>query len=111
MPVSTVDEYIKAQQSPQREICQKLREIILKTLPGIKEGMKWGVPSYANGTYYLVALKDHVNLGISLRYVPNEKRALLDVIGKMTGHVEFASLDSIDEPRISTLLNLAIKKS
>jgi len=51
--------------------------------------MKWGVPSYDDGVYYLVALKDHVNLGVSLKGIPVEKRALLDVIGKTTGHVEF----------------------
>ncbi len=110
MPVSSVDEYIKAQQSPQREICHKLREIILRTFPSIKEGMKWGVPSYGDGVYYLVALKDHVNLGVSLKGIPVEKRALLDVIGKTTGHVEFASLGSIDEARVSMLLNLPVKR-
>jgi hypothetical protein len=28
--------------------------------------MKWGVPTYYGGTYYIVALKDHVNLGFSV---------------------------------------------
>jgi hypothetical protein len=29
--------------------------------------MKWGVPAYGDRKYYIVALKDHVNLGFSLK--------------------------------------------
>ena len=39
-----VDDYIEKQKSPQKEICQELRKIILKTFPDIKEEMKLGVP-------------------------------------------------------------------
>jgi hypothetical protein len=45
----------------------RLRTIIFRTFPGIKEEMKWGVPSYAEGKYYIVALKTHVNLGFSIK--------------------------------------------
>ena len=51
-----VSQYIEKQNSPQKEICQKLREIILKTFPSIREEMKWGVPNYGD-LYYFVALK------------------------------------------------------
>jgi hypothetical protein len=43
-----VDEYIKKQKSPQKEICRKLREIILDTVPGITEEMRVGVPCYGS---------------------------------------------------------------
>ena len=68
-----VDEYIETQKSPQKEICIKLRAIIFKTFPDIKEEMKWGVPSYAGGKYYFVALKTHVNLGFSIKGLSKEK--------------------------------------
>jgi hypothetical protein len=58
-----VDSYISKQKSPQKEVCQKLRELIHKTLPEIKEEMKWGVPTFGGGKFYIVALKDHVNFG------------------------------------------------
>jgi len=61
-----VEEYIEKQKSPQKEICKKLRKIILKTFPDTKEEMKLGVPWY-EGKYYIVALKTHVNLGFSLK--------------------------------------------
>jgi len=44
-----IDEYIKKLKSPQKEICTELRRILLKYFPGIKEELKWGVPSYADG--------------------------------------------------------------
>ena len=54
----------------------KLRTIIFKTFPDIKEEMKWGVPSYAGGKYYFVALKSHVNLGFSIKGLSKEEIAL-----------------------------------
>jgi uncharacterized protein YdhG (YjbR/CyaY superfamily) len=36
-----IDNYIEKQKSPQKDICKKIRAIILKTLPNIKEEMKW----------------------------------------------------------------------
>ncbi len=75
-----VDTYIKKQKSPKKEICQKLREIILKTIPGINEEIRAGVPCYGHtekylcGKYYIAALKDHVNLGFSLKGL-SKKRA------------------------------------
>jgi len=52
-----VENYITKQKSPQKEICQQLRKIILKTFPDIEEKMWVGVPWY-EGKYYIVALKD-----------------------------------------------------
>ncbi|GAI75474.1 unnamed protein product, partial [marine sediment metagenome] len=39
-----VSDYIEKQTSPQKEICQRLRRIILQAFPNIKEEMKLGVP-------------------------------------------------------------------
>jgi hypothetical protein len=106
----TVDEYLERQESPQREICQKLRELIFNTLPGIKEEMKWGVPTYADGRYYLVALKDHVNLGFSLKGLSKEEQKLLEGSGKTMRHIKIRALDEIDEKRIKELLKMVWKK-
>jgi len=57
-----VNKYTEKQKSPQKEIIQELRKIILETFPDINEEMKLGVPWYED-KYYIVALKDHVNLG------------------------------------------------
>ncbi len=101
-----IDEYIEKQQSPQREICKKLRQIIFNTFPDIKEEMKWGVPAYGNGKYYFVALKTHVNLGFSIKGLTKEKIALFQGTGKTTRHIQIASLNEIDEKQIVKLLKL-----
>ena len=103
---NSVTEYIEKQKSPQKEICQKLSDIIFKTFPIIKEEMKWGVPTYGNGKYYIVSLKTHVNLGFSLKDLSKEEIALLEGSGKTMKHIKINSLKEIDEKRIVKLLRL-----
>ena len=98
-----VSNYIDKQKSPQKEISQKLRSIILSTFPDIREEMKLGVPWY-EGKYYIVALKDHVNLGFSIKGLPKEKTNLFKGSGKTMKIIEFRSVDDIDEQRIVDLL-------
>ncbi len=104
-----VDDYIGKQKSPQREICQNLRKIILEEFPDIKEEMKLGVPWYED-KYYIVALKDHVNLGFSLKGLSKEEVALFEGSGKTMKHVKVHSLNEIDKVKIIGLLKV-VKKS
>jgi len=106
-----IDEYINKQASPQKETCQALRALINKTFPGIKEEMKWGVPAYADGKFYIVALKDHVNLGFSKDGLTKEDEKLFDGGGKAMKHIEVASVAGIDEKRIVELLKLVDKRA
>lgn len=103
-----VDKYIEKQKSPQKEILKKLRGIILKTFPKITEEMKMGVPWY-DGKYYLVGLKDHVNMGFCLKGMANRDVELLEGAGKMMRHLKFYSTKDIDEKKIVKLLK-AVKK-
>ena len=105
-----VDEYIEKQKSPQREICQKLRNIILKTFPGIKEELKMGVPWYEEGKYYIGALKDHVNLGFSIKGLSDRERELFEGGGKLMRHIKIYSLEDLDEKNIVKLLKLVKDK-
>jgi len=104
-----VEKYIEKQKSPQREICHKLRTIILKTFPDIKEEMKMGVPWY-EGKYYIVALKDHVNLGVSLKGLSKKEIELFEGGGKTMKHIKLYSLKEIDEKKIIKLMKLIKKK-
>ena len=65
-----VEEYIEKQELPQREILLKLRDLIFKTFSNIKEEFKMGVPWYEE-KFYLVALRDHVNLGFAVKGLSN----------------------------------------
>jgi hypothetical protein len=105
-----VEKYVKKQQSPQREIVQKIRTTILKTLPSIREELKMGVPWY-EGKFYVVALKDHVNLGFSVEGLSEQEKSLFEGKGKMMRHLKFYSLDDMDDARVVKLLKLVAEKS
>jgi hypothetical protein len=107
---SEVEAYIGKQHQTQKEIIQKLRFIILKTFPQIKEELKMGVPWY-EGKYYLVGLKDHVNLGFSVQGLSEKEIALFEGKGKVMRHVKFYSLQDVDEARVEKLLRLVAEKS
>lgn len=102
---SKVNEYIEKQQSPQKEICRKLRSIILNNYPSINERMKYGVPYY-DDKFYIVALKNHVNLGFSIKNLDNDEITLFEGDGKLMRHVKVKTLSEIDEERIVELLDL-----
>jgi hypothetical protein len=106
--MNKVEEYIKKQKSPQKEITQRLREIILKTYPNVKEEMKLGVLWY-EGKYYIVSLKDHVNLGFSLEGLSKKQQELFEGTGKTMKHIKIYSLEDIDEEKIVSLLHLVCK--
>ena len=104
-----VDDYIAKQKSPQKEIAEKLRQIILALFPDIKEEMKFGVPWY-EGKYYIVALKDHVNLGFSLKGLSQKETELFEGGGKTMKHIKIRSLNEIDEKKITQLLRVVHEK-
>jgi hypothetical protein len=101
-----VDEYIGKQMALQKEICLQLRGIIFRVLPGIEEEMKWGVPTYAKGKFYFVALKDHVNLGFSMEGLSQDEKKLFEGSGKTMKIIKFSSIQKIDETEIANLLRL-----
>ena len=106
-----VDDYINKQPSPQREICQRLRELILKTLPGVKEEMMWGVPVFGGGKFYIGAFKKNVNLGFAIQGLSKEELALFEGGGKMMRHIKVRTVEDIDEEKIAGLLKLVDKKA
>ena len=103
-----VEKYIKKQKSPQKEICSKLREIIVKTYPKIEEQMWAGVPFY-DKRYYIVALKDHVNMGFAINGLSEKEIALFEGKGKTMRHIKFFSIDDIDAKQIAKLMKISKK--
>lgn len=105
-----VERYLEKQKSPQKEIVERLRSIVLKTLPGIEEKLWMGVPWY-DGRFYVVALKDHVNMGFSVIGLTDQEKSFFEGKGHMMRHIKFHSLDEIDENKIGKLLKLVSQKS
>ncbi|NHJ22423.1 MAG: DUF1801 domain-containing protein [Candidatus Lokiarchaeota archaeon] len=105
-----VNDYIEKLKSPQKEICKKLRSIILSNYPSINEGMKYGVPYY-NDNFYIVALKNQVNLGFSIKNLTAKEIALFEGDGKTMRHIKVRALGEIDDKRIIKLLDLVHLKN
>lgn len=103
--VKGVESYIEAQKSPYKEILKRLRAIILKTFPSITEEMKYGVPCYEE-KYYIVALRDHVNMGFSLKGLSEKEARAFEGTGKTMRHIKVYSVGEIDEKKIVKLLKI-----
>ena len=88
-----------------------LRKIITNTLPEAKEEIRWGVPSYDEGKYYFVALKEKVNLGFSIKGLSKDELALFSGKGKTMKHIEIKSLEEIDEKKIKKLIKIVKKNN
>ena len=106
-----VDEYINKQKNPQKEVCNYLRNLLHKTIPGIKEEMKWGVPVFAYGKFYIGAFKNNVNLGVSINGLNDREVALFEGSGKTMKHIKIKSLKGIDEEKLVKLIKLVNEKS
>jgi hypothetical protein len=105
-----VTAYIKKQKSPMREIAESLRKIVLQTFPKIEEEMKMGVPWY-EGKFYIVALKDSVNLGFSVQGLDKKEMDFFKGKGEYMRHLKMKSLEDIDEKDLVKLLKLVKRKT
>jgi len=106
-----IDEYINKQKTPQKDVCNYLRKLIHKTLPGIKEEMKWGVPVFAGGKFYIGSFKNSVNLGVSINGLNDREVTLFEGSGKTMRHVKIKSLQDINEEKLVKLIKLVNEKS
>ena len=95
-----VDDYIKKQKSPQKEILQKVRKIFQKTLPSSEEKMMWGVVTFAEGKFYIAAMKNRVHVGFAITGLNKEEISMFEGSGKTMRHIK------IPEYNILTKKNL-----
>ena len=106
-----INEYIESQKSPQKEIIQKVRTILLKTLPGCEEKKAWGVIAFADGKFYLAAMKNRVHVGFAINGLDKEEIGLFEGSGKTMRHIKIQSLEDIDEEKLVELIKLVNKKA
>ena len=104
-----VQQYFEKTPSPQKEICLKLREIILLAFPEIKEALKRGVPVFDDGRFEIRVQKNQVNLGFSVAGLTKKQLALFEGSGKTMRHIKICMLDDIDEKKLVKLLKMAGK--
>lgn len=68
-----------------------------------------GIPWYED-KYYIVALKNHINLSFSMEDLSEEEMTLFEGKGKVMKHIKFYSLVGVDETRVVKLLQLIAEK-
>ena len=101
--MNDIEKYINKLKSPQKDICKKLRKIILKSFPKCKEKIWVGVPWFGDKTY-IVGLKDHVNFGVCIKGLPKEELSWLEGKGKTMRHIKLRTIKDIDEKKTTKLL-------
>lgn len=105
-----VREYLAKLPSPQKEICRKVRKIILDALPGASEEFKLGVPWY-DEKFYIVGLKDHVNIGFCIDGLSPKELTRFEGKGKLMRHIKIRTLHEIDSDKLTTLVKLVHRKA
>jgi hypothetical protein len=106
-----VDDYIKKQKSPQKEILQKVRKIFQKTLPICKEKMMWGVVTFAEGKFYIAAMKNRVHVGFAITGLNKEEISMFEGSGKTMRHIKIPELKNIDEKKLVKLIKMVNDKA
>jgi hypothetical protein len=101
MPVfhQKVTAYIASLPSPQKEICQALRVLILENFPHMREEFKWNYPAYyAHGKRICLAsgFKEHVTVELFYGAHLQDAQGRIVGLGKNTRHIKLKSLQDID---------------
>jgi uncharacterized protein YdhG (YjbR/CyaY superfamily) len=106
-----VTEYIDRQESPQKEILQELRRVFQKNLPNCEEKMRWGVPTYAAGKFYIAAMKNRVHIGFAISGLNKDEINLFEGSGKTMKHIKIPTLEDVDEKKLVNLIKMVDKKA
>jgi uncharacterized protein YdhG (YjbR/CyaY superfamily) len=106
-----VNEYIKKQKSPQKEILGELRKIFHKSLPNPEEKIRWGVPTFAEGKFYIAAMKNRVHVGFAISGLSKDETRLFEGTGKTMKHIKIPNIEDIDEKKLIDLIELVNKKA
>jgi len=106
-----VEEYIEKQQTPQKDILKKVRDLFLESLPNCDEKAAWGVVTFAGGKFYLAALKNKVHIGFAINGLSKEEISQFEGSGKTMRHIKIFSLSDIDDEKLIKLIKMVDKKA
>lgn len=111
MNEKTVDEYIAGLVPWQAEIVARIREIILKAAPDVKEMYKWGQPVYEKGgpLAYMKAFKHVVNFGFWRGVDIIDPTGLLEGDGDKMRHMQLKSIEQVKVDIFSDFVRQAVR--
>ncbi len=97
LKASSALEYINALEPERKAALETVREVILKSVPGVNESMKYGMPTYELGDVLVCALasqKNYMSLYMNVDLVKKHRQELEDLsIGKSC--VRFRKLEKL----------------
>lgn len=107
-----IDEYVRKSQPFARPICRKIREIILKSDPGIIEDWKWGPNYYKNGMICgFGTFQKHVHLAFFRGDAMKDSKNLF-VHGEKNRHnrgIKFTDVSQINAKILATYIKEAVR--
>jgi hypothetical protein len=107
---SSVPELISSLGGPRKEMLERMRAVVRRTLPEATETVKWGQPVYSlwgKNIICFMIYDDHVNFGLFMG--ARLKAARLEGTGKGLRHVKVYTIGDIDEKEFSRLARDAAK--
>ena len=105
-----VDIYIEKQKSPQKEILQQVRKIFMETLPDCQEKIMWGVVTFADGKFYIAAMRNRVHVGFAVMGLSAEEIGLFEGNGKTMRHIKIPTTEIIDKSKLVELIKMVNEK-
>jgi uncharacterized protein YdhG (YjbR/CyaY superfamily) len=105
-----VDVYIEKQKSPQKEILQEVRKIFIETLSDFQEKIMWGVITFADGKFYIAAMRNRVHVGFAITGLNDDEIGLFEGKGKTMRHIKVPTTESINRESLVKLIRMVDKK-
>jgi len=109
--MNDVGRVIDAWPEPQKSIARSVRKIVLEAGDGLKEGVKWGTPTFfgAKNVCSLMCHEDHVNLQLFQGARLEDPDSVLEGSGKGMRHMKFRSKSEVHKPVIERFVRQAVK--
>lgn len=111
MAVKTVEGYIEGLVDWKGEIVHRVRSIILETVPGVNETIKWAQPVYESGGpfAYIKAYKTAVNFGFWRGAELEDPHGVLQGTGSKMRHLKITDPRQVDEQLFADFIRQAVK--
>ena len=106
---STVEEYFAKQKPELREIAEKLRGLVKRAAPSLREELKWGFPCYVgdDNVCNIMVTGSWVDLGFFRGVDLKDPKGLLEGSGRGMRHVKVHKAEDIDTAALGALIKQA----
>ena len=107
-----IDLYVDAKPAELRDVAEKLRKLVKKTVKGTKESVNsWKIPTFeSNGPmcFFMVG-KYHVTFGFLRGTSLPDPAGLLEGTGKILRHVKLRTAEDVSAPALKKLIEAAAR--